>query len=260
MSNELHSAPLTGHFPFCVEPFQEDITGQLSWGVLGNLLLRCANLHAGSLNYGYKDMIARQHVWVLARLIVEIDRMPRTEERYDIATWFAGYYRQFSDRKYLITNDNGEPIGRALTVWSLINTETRTAADLAQFGGNTFDACIVSRELSLAAPARIRIKANTPERQLTAHFSDLDINGHVNSIRYLSHALDLFPLSFHTAHTLRRIEMAYSAETFAGDTISYYHDEISPLTHHIEVRKHTPLSPTEEVVCRICLIFSEASA
>ena len=40
--------------------------------------------------------------------------------------------------------------------------------------------------------SRIRVKESEPSRVITAYYSDIDINRHVNSIRYIEHMLDLF--------------------------------------------------------------------
>lgn len=245
-----------GHYPFVVEPFQEDVTGHLSTTVLGNLLLRCANLQAGSMGYGYRDMIKYDSVWVLARLQVEMDLMPTTHEPYNVHTWFYNCYRQFSERHYRLTNDQGVEIGRATTVWSLINVHTRDAIDLTNFNDGHMNTCIVDEQLTIEKPLRVRVKAPTPARSLEARFSDLDINGHVNSIRYIAHALDLFDKPFHDKHHLHRYEISFSAESFCGDRLHLYHDALDELTHHIEIRVQHNDESTEEVACRIRFVFT----
>lgn len=243
-----------GHYTFAVEPFQEDATGHLAVSVLGNLLLRCANVHAGSVGYGYRDMIAHGKVWVLARLQIELNTMPMTHETYDIHTWFASCYRQFSDRHYRLTDSRGVVFARALTVWSLIDTTSRLATDLCAFDQGRMAQCCVAHECALPKLERVRVHKQTPVFSLAVRFSDLDINGHVNSIRYISHALDFFDLDFHRTYQLTRCEVAYSAEAYFGDTLHYYHEMPAPLTHHFEV--HAMRSDhTTAVVCRICLVF-----
>ena len=78
-----------GCYDFEVEPFQEDFTGRLSWGVLGNLLLRCASLHATTHGFGYNRVDDDAYAWVLSRMVVELDEMPRTGERFTLETWVA---------------------------------------------------------------------------------------------------------------------------------------------------------------------------
>lgn len=60
-----------------------------------------------------------------------------------------------------------------------------------------------------------------PASSLNARYSDIDINGHVNSIRYIEHILDLFPIELYKESRIRRFEMAYVAESYYGDELTF---------------------------------------
>jgi acyl-ACP thioesterase len=83
-----------------------------------------------------------------------------------------------------------------------------------------------------------------------AKYSDLDINGHVNSIKYIEHILDIFPLDTYKKKALKRFEIAYVAESYYGDTLSFYLEEKNENEYDIEVRKSST-----EVVVRSKVIF-----
>ena len=92
--------------------------------------------------------------------------------------------------------------------------------------------------------------SNQPVATLTAKYSDIDINGHVNSIRYIEHILDLFPIELYQTKRIRRFEMAYVAESYFGNELSFFCDEVSENEFHVEVKKNG-----SEVVCRSKVIF-----
>ena len=83
-----------------------------------------------------------------------------------------------------------------------------------------------------------------------AKYSDIDINGHVNSIRYIEHILDLFPIELYKESRIRRFEMAYVAESYYGDELTFYKDYAGDGAYDIEVKKNG-----SEVVCRSKVIF-----
>ncbi len=245
-----------GKYPFRVEPFQEDVTGHLAWRNFCNLLLRCANLHAASLHLGYKQMIEQRRVWVLARLSIQMDAMPLSEEYFNIHTWFSDVYKQFSNREYQILSPDEKLLGCASSVWSLINVDTRQAVDISRLASPEMLKSVVNQKVGIHSVGRVKVIANSPVCSIVAQYSDLDINGHVNSISYLSHALNLFPLSFHQQHPLHRIEITYSAEVFAGETMHYYISSENSLFHNIEVRKNIDSASEKSiVVCRLRLVF-----
>jgi acyl-ACP thioesterase len=53
----------------------------------------------------------------------------------------------------------------------------------------------------------------------------VDINGHINSVKYIEHVLDLWPLDWYRTHAIRRFEIAYVAEAHAGDQLSFYMEQ-----------------------------------
>lgn len=63
-------------------------------------------------------------------------------------------------------------------------------------------------------------------RKVDTHYNDVDINGHVNSVRYIDHILDLFSLVYYRTHQLRRIDIAYIAEAHAGDQLLLFKEEV----------------------------------
>lgn len=241
-----------GKFSFVVEPFTEDCCGRLSWRFLGNHLLRCASIHAGQHGFGYDDMQEQHHAWVLSRIVVEMNTIPTTGEAYNVETWVKSAYRQFTDRLYAIT-DNAEGIyGYAFSTWALIDVTTRQPMNLADLPNGGFKEAIIARDIPLKAPSRIRLKQPQVVRQQNVQYSDLDINGHVNSVRYIEMMLDLLPEACH--QPVRHLEVAYSAEAHFGDTLTFRVDTSSEATeqptHLIEV-----LKDGETVVARGVITF-----
>ena len=56
-------------------------------------------------------------------------------------------------------------------------------------------------------------------------YNDVDINGHINSVKYIEHVLDLFPLDWYKEHPLKRFDIAYVAEAHQGDRLNFYREE-----------------------------------
>ena len=62
-------------------------------------------------------------------------------------------------------------------------------------------------------------------RTIDTYYNDVDINGHVNSVKYIEHVLDLWPVSWYQEHAIRRFEVAYVAEAHQGDRLSFYREQ-----------------------------------
>lgn len=239
-----------GTYQFTADPFHVDFTGRLTMGVLGNHLLNCAGLHATDRGFGMATLNDENYTWVLSRLAIELDEMPAHYEAFTIQTWVENVYRLFTDRNFAILNKEGKTIGYARSIWAMINLNTRKPTDLLALHGGSIIDYVTDKPCPIEKPSRIKVSAAESSATLTAKYSDIDVNGHVNSIRYIEHILDLFPLALYQEKRIRRFEMAYVAESYYGDELSFHKEEINESEYHMEVKKGD-----DEVVCRAKIKF-----
>ena len=88
-------------------------------------------------------------------------------------------------------------------------------------------------------------------RTLDTYYHDVDVNGHVNSVKYIEHVLDLFPLDYYRTHKLRRFDIAYVAETYQGDQLHIYRERVGEAEdYQFRVTKTTSDNPEETEVVR----------
>ncbi|MBO5699245.1 MAG: acyl-ACP thioesterase [Bacteroidaceae bacterium] len=228
-----------GHYDFVVEPFEEDITGTLSWGTLGNLILRSASLHAGQHGFGFSDVNTRSHAWVLSRLVIEMKTMPKVFDQYAVETWVSRVYRQFTDRHFDVLSETGERIGQATSIWALIDMNSRTPADLSAMADDKFaQVMLPEREIEISGPSRIKLSKDAALiYSHKAAYSDLDINGHVNSIRYIELLLDTFSLDQFKSNPPKRIDVAYCLESYCGEQLDIYSETINETQCAFEIRR-----------------------
>ena len=239
-----------GTYQFVAEPFHVDFTGRLTMGVLGNHLLNCAGFHASERGFGIAEINENHYTWVLSRLAIELEDMPRQYEDFSINTWIENVYRLFTDRNFELVNKDGKTIGYARSVWAMISMETRKPADLISLHGNNLGQYVSDQECPIDKPGRIKVSVDAPVEEYQTRYSDIDINGHVNSIKYIEHILDLFPMDTFKEKQVKRFEMAYVAESYYGDVLSFYLEEKNENEFDIEVKKNN-----QEVVVRSKVIF-----
>ena len=239
-----------GTYNFVAEPFHVDVNGKLTMGVLGNHLLNCAGFHASERGFGIAEVNENHYTWVLSRLAIELEDMPRQYEPFSIDTWVENVYRLFTDRDFALVNKEGKTIGYARSVWAMISMETRKPADLLNLHGGSLTDYVCDRECPIDKPGRIKVTSEEPVWVYQTRYSDIDINGHVNSIKYIEHILDLFTMETFKEKQVKRFEMAYVAESYYGDSLSFYKEEKEDGSIDIEVKKNG-----QEVVVRSKIIF-----
>lgn len=240
-----------GTYQFVAEPFHVDYTGHLTIGVLGNHLLNVAGFHSHDRGFGIDRLNKEHYTWVLSRLALEmLSDLPYQYEPFTIETWVENVYRLFTDRNFAVLDKDAKPVAYARSVWAMIDTETRKPVDLMAIHDGDIAGYICDRECPIDKPSRIKVNNQEPAEVLPVRYSDMDINGHVNSIRYIEHILDLFPVDAFKVKKVHRFEMAYVAETMATDSMAFYVDKLNDGNFDIEVKKNQA-----DVVCRSKVIF-----
>ena len=70
---------------------------------------------------------------------------------------------------------------------------------------------------------------------IDTYYNDVDINGHINSVKYIEHILDIWPIDWYREHRIQRFEIAYVAEAHAGDKLSFYREKEDDNTYNVRI-------------------------
>ena len=240
-------------YPVHVEPFHVDFTGRIFLGVLGNHLLNAAGNHSQRRGWGIGALNENHYTWVLSRLCIEMEEMPRQYEDIEIRTWVESVMRLFTNRNFSILRSDGTPCGYARSIWAMIDMDTRKPCDLLSLYDGDILRYVVEPEENVCpiqGHGRLVFREARLARTLDTYYSDVDINGHINSIKYIEHILDLFPRERYERQMVRRLEIAYKAESYLGDRLSFYTQVINDNEIGVEVRKNE-----REVVCQAKICF-----
>ncbi len=227
-----------------VDPFNTDFAKRWSWMALGKTLLNAAEQHAKARGFGMYDVNSENFTWVLSRLCIDIYEMPVVWEEVHVTTWIENIYRLFTNRNFSIKGNDGKVYGYARSIWALIDYNTRDPQNLEQLYGNDFTRFLAPEEpCPILKQGRVHpLKDSDWIKDIEAEYSDIDLNGHVNSIKYIEHIMDLYPLkSYENGRNLKRIEIAYMAESYYSDKLSLYKRTLDESTSEVEVRGNEPL-------------------
>lgn len=213
---------LSQTFSFITEPMTDDVRRRLSWHTLGHQLLDCAGRHATAHGFGYQALASEHQVWVVSRIVMEMNARPSTGKPYTIETFINRIYRQFTDRMFVI-RDEDKIYGHAFSTWAVINYDTRQPVLLDAPAFAPMAGLVCDRTVPIAPPARVRVRSTEPVATHRVAFSDLDRNGHMNSIRYIDILLDAATPD--PALEMRRIDIAYAHEALFGDTLQVFRED-----------------------------------
>lgn len=198
---------------------ETDARGLMPITLIAARAIEAATLHANALGIGYSNLSEHRLGWVLARLAIDVHRYPTINETYTITTWIESYNKFFSDRCFVMTDEAGNVVADIRSVWVAIDTATRRMADLTRLERSSFPTA--NRECPVPKCRALTIAPDSDVERVahTFRYTDIDFNGHVNTMRYLEAVLNLRPLDFYNANDIALLEASFEHECHFGKPV-----------------------------------------
>jgi medium-chain acyl-[acyl-carrier-protein] hydrolase len=209
--------------------------GFLKYTELCNLLQLTAALHSEVGGISFSDMQESHQAWVLSRMRLEIDALPKWKDTITIKTWINSLENSRSIRALEISL-NGKKIAGSETFWAVFNTKTRRPEALTL----PFSHFELYPELKATEIPFSKIDLNHNFElvyEKPVYLSDLDIVNHVNNIKYLEWCLDFVDAKKIMSQELKSLDMNFLKELSLNDKIKI---------HKIDSKNVTTFSITKE--------------
>lgn len=174
-----------------------------------------ATCHAEVMGISGEWMAEKKAFWVLSRLKYQIKRPLRPYETIRLTTLAreirgASWYRDF-----VIEAEEGI-IGHALTIWAIVNLETRRLVRPKVLGLG-FDKQDTGFTETLKA---IRSDELEPCFDRVVRYSDIDVNRHLNNVKAVDILSDAFGLETDENRWVSQLQVNYIAETICGTVLN----------------------------------------
>lgn len=191
--------------------------GLLKHTELCNLLQLTAGYHAELGGLSFTDMQQQDQAWVLSRMRVEIDELPKWRDIITVKTWIYDLQGSRSIRAlemYL----GDKKIAGSETFWAVFNTKLRRPEALTlphehfekyperRATAESFKKIDISRESNLHIERKVVL-------------SDLDIVFHANNVKYLEWCLDAIDPKPILKNRLASLDMNYMKELMLDDIV-----------------------------------------
>ncbi|CAO2203545.1 unnamed protein product [Urochloa humidicola] len=195
-----------------------------------NLLQETALNHvwmSGLLGDGFgatHGMIKNDLIWVVSRMHVQVQQYPIWGEVLDIDTWVGSSGKNGMRRDWLIRGRNsGEIFVRATSTWVMMNKVTRRLSKMPEEVRGEIAPWFIDRHAieEEANEKIIKLDSNAKyvDSDLKPKRSDLDMNHHVNNVKYVRWMLETLPDHFLQQHQLSSIILEYRKECGSSDVV-----------------------------------------
>jgi medium-chain acyl-[acyl-carrier-protein] hydrolase len=197
-----------------------DPRGEADPVALVGLLEDVSVSHCEESGWGIHRLLAEGLGWILLKGKLSIERYPEYGEEFAIETWTSELKRFSGLREYLVRSESGELLAAARSLWLFYSIERRRPVpvldEIARCWApeGTVRWATEIGEVDYPEPAA---------EERTACFevrgSDLDMNGHLNNVRFLSLALEALPEGERNGSRLSFIEGHFKREVPAGSKV-----------------------------------------
>lgn len=217
---------------------------------LCNFFQEIAGNHATRLKVGIGHLNEEAKTWVLTRLKVVVNDYPLYGESVRVETWPYGVDRLQALRCFRLWNRRGDLLAHAYSSWVIIDLDTRRPVripdEVARLGNPNdylFDMDLKSTIPDLSDSSFLK--------KLTVGWGDLDINRHVNNVRYIEWGLEALPVDVLESNKTVSLEIQYKAECGYGDSILTEAERVDPVHFIHRIKKE----PGGEILARMNTVW-----
>lgn len=211
-------------YTYIIDAYLTDFRGKATLSMLGGFMLQAATRHAEERNFGYSTMNNQQRAWVLMRMSVELSEYPNNDTTIKLHTWVSDVNKLFTERSFAFEDQNGNYFGYARSTWACIDLETRRPTNILELDG-LLDFKL-DKECPIASAAKIpSLKDAEQVATFDVKYSDIDINKHLNSMKYIEHLIDVFPIEMFEEKEIKTFEINYIAEGQYSTTLDIWQKE-----------------------------------
>jgi len=239
-----------GQFNFHIESYVCDFTGKATLPVIGNLILQAATVHAQERGFGYDQILKDGCAWVLSRLSIEMYEYPEHDTDFIVETWVEDVSRFFTQRCFAFIDEEGKTIGYARSIWAAIDLVSRRPVDIPAWRPDLQDYVATEKDCPIDKLAKIpEVTEVEPRMGYSIRYSDIDINKHMNSVKYIEHALNVFDLELFDRKKVARFDIVFLQEGRFGEKLKAYVCSQSDDEYIIDTKKN------DESICRARIVW-----
>ena len=215
-----------------------DFTGKLSIPRLGNYILDTAGLHAMDLGISMQALKVRDMTWVISGLHFDFYSMPEINGFINIKTKISEYSKVTCKRDFFITDNDGKKIADVSSEWLIINTLTRRPVFLDEAFPEVGD-LVFEKENQVEKYRHLRFNFLENARRLKYRvmYSDIDINAHLYSMRYLEMSLNMLGEEFFKSGRILSADLNFLSEVLCNQEVELVMQSPSLEIRQIEMRR-----------------------
>ncbi len=198
-----------------------DLKGTWRLSAVMEAMQEAAGAHSLLLGCGREELLKKNIVWVLSRSELHMNRYPRIGEKITLHTFPVPNRIYFFPRYFVFTDERGEMIGKAGTLWLLLDTVTRKMlppGDIAR---------LIPENRDLTVPMKLPATVGNLQgvefvSDYMPVYTDLDVNGHVTNTRYADWLCNSLGIDLMTEYEPETVIFNYNHEILPSQKVTLH--------------------------------------
>jgi acyl-ACP thioesterase len=180
-------------------------------------LQEISSVHAEKLGFGKQWLSEINGYWVLSNIRMEINLLPKWNDKVVIRTWPSGNTRLIATREFVGKAGDGQELFRAGSEWMILKRDTNRPKNLSRLNMNLLAVGpkVIEKEIERLKPT----DDYTYVEQISVPYSSIDLNGHVNNTEYVRWGIDAVRANYSLEGNIRSLQATFLAEVFLGDKL-----------------------------------------
>ncbi len=162
--------------------------------------------------------LAANQIWAMTRVEIHLVRPARWQEVVEVETWSRGIEKLMAFRDFVVRDERGEQIAAGTSTWVVLDLESKRIqrlTELSEKWPSKRDKSSIGKNAEKVDP----LTQPAYGEMFRVRYSDMDLNRHVNSARYVQWMLDSFGREFLEKHEVSKAEINYLDEAMPDDEL-----------------------------------------
>lgn len=194
---------------------QGDMNARMTPGHVLRMAQEITLEHCDELGFGVIELLKRNRAFVLAKLQIDVNRMPMEMEQVKLITRAHQPKRLVYQRVTTIESPEGEVLVTVDSRWTMLDTTTWRITRDVEHG--LIDAMLPMQDFAEIRMPMIEFTGEKPE--VRVQYSMIDTNKHVNNAVYADWVQDALGEELVNGAQVKRMKLLYHREAKMGDVV-----------------------------------------
>jgi medium-chain acyl-[acyl-carrier-protein] hydrolase len=218
-------APKQWKDTYSIKVYEADAKGRANVTALANYFQNSAWNHYNNVEKALGRLLPDNCIWLMTRLEIQIKSIPVWPQDVQVETWSRGIEKLMAYRDFIVTVNDREA-AKGTASWVVVDIEKRRIQKLDKLA-EKWPSNRERNALGKSADKIQELASPAAGKFFLVKYSDLDVNRHVNNVKYIEWIMDGYAMDFIENNDIGRFEINFIGEANFGDEVAVNAERLS---------------------------------